>query len=165
MAWMAPVAVAAQQKKEEAAMIQKIQNADPEGKYEYKIIRSEMNAFRNQDYLQEILDIESQGSWHVVEKIDNARVILRRPTSAQVQDIHLDTEYDPYRVNYGSGSVNVIAILLGLLVLVGSMFFLGYQVMQNRPELIRQQAGMPYIVFSVVLFLMIFLLFVKFGKK
>ena len=165
MAWMAPIAVAAHQKQEEAAMLKKLMDADPEGRYEFKIIRAGINGFRNQEYFDQVLDIEMQGSWEFVEKIDNARVVLRRSINSKMQDVHLNADYDPYRINYGSGNANAPAILLGLVMLVGLMFLFGYQYMQKDTGIGSDGSPTPMIIVAITLFLLVMLVMVKLKRK
>ena len=163
MAWMAPIAAAAHQKQEEAALLKKLVEVDPEGRYEFKIIRGGINAFRNQEYLNQVLDKEMQGSWEFVEKIDNARVVLRRSNKSKLQDVHLDPDYDPYRINYGTGNANVIAILMGLSILVGLMFLFGYKVMQQKGG--NGSTPTPMIIVAITVFLLVMVVMVKLKRK
>ena len=165
MAWMAPIAAAAHQKQEEATMLKKLMDADPDGRFEFKIIRGGINAFRNQDYLLQVLDKEMQGSWELAEKIDNGRVVLRRGINSKLQDEHLDADYDPYGVNYGSGNSNAVAILLGLVLLVGLMFFAGYQLMQQDTGITTGESSTPMIIIAITVFLLIFVVKVKLKRK
>jgi hypothetical protein len=163
MGWIAPVAAAAHQRNEEAEMVKKLKNLDPEGRFEYKIVRGGLNDFHNQEYLQQVLDAERQGSWEFVEKIDNARIILRRSKHSQLQDNYLDPDYIPYRTSYGTGSANVVGILVGLLILVGLMFLFGYQVLS--PDTGKASPSNSVILISVILFLLIIAVIVKIKRK
>jgi hypothetical protein len=166
MAWMAPISAAAQQRQEEMALLSKLREADEQGRYEFKIIRAGLNGFRNQDYLDQVLDTEMQGSWEFVEKIDNGRVILRRTLTSKAKDIHLDVDYDPYRINYGSGNANIMGIVIGLILLVGIMFFFGFQVLGRGTEEAVNGLSMPMIILSVgILLLLLIVVLLKLKRK
>ena len=165
MAWMAPIGAAAHQKHEEVELLRKLKEADPDGKYEFKIIRAGINGFRSQDYLNQVLDSEMQGSWELAEKIDNARIILRRTIHSRTKDVHLDPDYDPYRVNYGTGSVNIVAVLLGLSVLVGVMFLFGYLNMERDTAMAGDGSATPMIMLAIGVFLLVLLVIVKIKRK
>ena len=87
MGYMVPLIAAAakrreqEQEKEELAMIERLAQDDGEGRYEYKILRSYSNAFRNPERRRQILNEEARAGWEMVATLDNARLIVRRPHS------------------------------------------------------------------------------------
>src|SRR5450432_1884352 len=76
-------------------------NSDSSGAVEYKILRSVTNAFRDRARFQSALDEEAKAGWELVEKLDNARVRLRRSIGCRKNDSNL--EVDPYRIWVGMG--------------------------------------------------------------
>jgi hypothetical protein len=57
-----------------------------ENDWEFKIIRSQTGAFRNQAALQKLMEEEARAGWQMVEKFDNSRVRFKRPRSARQRD-------------------------------------------------------------------------------
>jgi hypothetical protein len=89
--------------------------------WEFKILRSNMSAFRNPARLRAILDEESRGGWVLVEKFDDCRIRLKRPVGAKVMiEDDLASSYDPYRTNVGAGQATIvwIALACGFLCLI-----------------------------------------------
>src|SRR5437868_8657230 len=54
--------------------------------WEFKIIRSATNTFKDPQKMREILDDEARAGWVLVEKFDNQRIRLKRPHSARSAD-------------------------------------------------------------------------------
>lgn len=82
--------------------------------WEFKILRSSFDSFRNTEMLKQMLKEESQAGWVLVEKFDNGRVRLKRPASAQRQDHMLPPDVDPYRTTYGRGDAALVLLILGV---------------------------------------------------
>ncbi|MCW5875314.1 MAG: hypothetical protein KIS85_00400 [Anaerolineales bacterium] len=98
---------------------------DPQdlSQWEFKILRSHTNQFRNPQALQRAITEERQGDWELLEKFDESRVRFRRPISARQQDASRPQGYDPYRTTYGISETNMVlwvvgGILLFFLILV-----------------------------------------------
>jgi hypothetical protein len=99
--------------------------------WEFKILRSNTNAFRKPETLRAILEEEKRGGWTLVEKFDDARIRLKRPAGTKVVEEDLASGYDPYRTMVGSAGGMVLLGFLGaiavfcfiLLVLLASMRF------------------------------------------
>jgi len=93
--------------------------------WEFKIIRSNMGAFRKPDVLQQMLKEESEAGWVLVEKFDDTRVRLKRPRAAHARDQLL--AIDPYRSYYGMGAAStvffILAIVFGSLLITGLIVF------------------------------------------
>jgi hypothetical protein len=88
--------------------------------WEFKILRSATHGFRDPNYLQKVLEEESQAGWMLVEKFDNGRIRLKRPASARQRDGKLGT--DPYRSYAGMGpSATALAIAV-----IAASIFLGF---------------------------------------
>ena len=69
------------------------------------------------------LEEEAPAGWVLVEKFDEGRIRLKRPTSAKESDANLD--FDPYRTHVGisEGRLTLIVILsilgtIGVVLLV-----------------------------------------------
>lgn len=86
-----------------------------ENDFEYKIVRSNTEAFRKPEEFRKLLDEESRAGWVMVEKFDNARVRFKRPVSARENDCFLAPEIDPYRVHFGASQALLVLIVFGLL--------------------------------------------------
>jgi len=88
--------------------------------WEFKILRSATNVFRNPDCLRQALEEEARAGWVLVEKFDNQRLRLKRPASARAGDAALG--FDPYRTSYGMSPGKLTLIVLG--IVLGSMALL-----------------------------------------
>jgi amino acid transporter len=127
MAYMAPIyaAIAAAEKKkqeeEEEALMTEFMRQDKSGDWEYKIIRGTLGAFRNEGRMQRALEAESHASWELAMKLDDERLVLRRPKSASKHDMTLGPDARPYRTDYGAKTVLIIVGVL--LLLLGVSFF------------------------------------------
>jgi hypothetical protein len=122
MGYMTPLIAAAakkrerEQEREELAMIKRLAEEDGEGRYEYKILRSYSNTFRSPTRRQQILNEEARAGWEMVAKLDNARLVMRRPRSAGDSPAR---GIDPYRTEVDTNLPLVIGALLALILLVG----------------------------------------------
>lgn len=123
MGWIAPIAVAAAQKEEEERALRELEHRFGRA-WEFKVLRGMAFAFGNPDRLQEALTDESAAGWELAQKLDDNRLILRRPVTARENDILLGDNYNPYREHYGSGYVWLLALTLGLVVLGGVVLVL-----------------------------------------
>jgi hypothetical protein len=88
--------------------------------WEFKILRSNLGAFRNQEKLRAILDEEKRGGWTLVEKFDDQRIRLKRPAGAKQAQGELADGYDPYRTTVGAaqGVIAMATIVAFLLIAV-----------------------------------------------
>ena len=116
MGWIAPIAVAAAQQEEEERALRELEHRFGRA-WEFKVLRGAMFAFGNPDRLQEALTEESAAGWQLAQKLDDNRLILRRPVTARQNDVLLGDNYDPYREHYGHGHVWLVALLAGLVAL------------------------------------------------
>jgi len=78
--------------------------------WEFKILRSATNAFRNPTRMRDALEREARAGWTLVEKFDNQRLRLKRPASAKAGDSGLD--FDPYRTTYGMSDARLAVTIL-----------------------------------------------------
>lgn len=84
--------------------------------WEFKIVRSYFEAFRNPQKLQQVIAEEARAGWVLVEKFDNGRLRFKRPASARANDQLLPPEVDPYRSYYGTNSSAIMWVLLGMTI-------------------------------------------------
>lgn len=86
------------------------QPQDLSGDWEFKILRSVSGAFGKPEKLREALEQETKAGWVLVEKFDNHRIRLKRPTSARHGDGALG--FDPYRTYVGMAEGKFAALLV-----------------------------------------------------
>ncbi len=91
---------------------------DLRDEWEFKIVRSAFESFRDPHKLKQMLKEEAEAGWVLVEKFDNGRVRLKRPASARKQDHLLPRDVDPYRTNYGAGQFALAMVIIGVIVAV-----------------------------------------------
>ena len=97
-------------------------NSDPSGATEYKIIRSATAAFKNPAKFRAALEQEARAGWELVEKLDDARVRLRRSISWRQKDGELSQ--DPYRTKVGmSDAVMALWVVLIIGGTIGLLFY------------------------------------------
>ena len=129
MAHMVPIyaAIAASQQKkkqeEEESLMAEFMNEDKSGNWEYKIIRGTLGAFRSEERMYRALASESQASWELAMKLDDERLVLRRPRRASMQDTNLEPGVRPYRTDYGGKTIKLVIALLLLVLGVAAFAF------------------------------------------
>jgi len=89
--------------------------------WEFKIIRSATNMFKDPAKMRAILEEEARAGWMLMEKFDNGRIRLKRPHSARSADATLGV--DPYRTQVGMSEGALVAVVL-ISVLGGLGIFL-----------------------------------------
>ena len=94
----------------------KYTDADLQGDWEFKIVRSNLAGFRNPEVLQQVCAEEARAGWTLVEKFDNQRLRFKRPISARAGDAGLG--FDPYRTQYGTSSGAIVAVIVACALLV-----------------------------------------------
>jgi hypothetical protein len=82
--------------------------------WEFKILRSTISGFRRPERLRAVLEEEARAGWTLVEKFDNCRIRLKRPSDARKNDASLDQ--DPYRTQTDALSPLVFWVALGIAV-------------------------------------------------
>jgi hypothetical protein len=110
---------AAKQAKDEEEQMTPYSSKDLAEGWEFKILRSATNRFRDPVWTQAVLEEEARAGWTLLEKFDNARLRLKRPARARAGDGALD--FDPMRTWVGMGPGR-LAILIVLASLAGSAF-------------------------------------------
>ncbi|MBP0001575.1 MAG: hypothetical protein J7641_21730 [Cyanobacteria bacterium SID2] len=96
--------------------------------WEYKIIRSSRDIFRDPAILQRVREEEAEAGWILLEKLDDRRLRFKRSISLG-QVIPLDRlRFDPYRshIKAGGDFWNLFGAVVALLVLTLPAY-LGYQ--------------------------------------
>ena len=89
--------------------------------WEFKILRSVTNKFRDPAWLHAALQEEARAGWTLVEKFDDTRVRLKRPASARARDASLG--FDPYRTWVGMSQARFAVVILG--IVFGSLAVVG----------------------------------------
>ncbi len=94
-------------------------DADLQGEWEFKIVRSNTAAFRNPEVLRQVCAEEAEAGWVLLEKFDNQRLRFKRPVSARAGDTL--RRFDPYRTYYGisGGALAATIIAVALSVTIG----------------------------------------------
>ena len=87
---------------------------DLHGGWEFKILRSSFMTFREPQKLRAVLDEEARAGWELLEKFDDNRLRLKRPTSARQLDGKLD--FDPYRTYVGPSEGARALLVMGAIV-------------------------------------------------
>ena len=98
----------------------KYTDADLQGDWEFKIVRSNTAAFKNPYVLRQICE-EARAGWTLVEKFDNQRLRFKRPVNARSGDAGLD--FDPYRTQYGVSSGALAAVIVASTFLLIALIF------------------------------------------
>ena len=109
----AAAAEAARRSRQEEEEMTSYRREDLDGEWEFKILRSQSNVFRNREKFAVILAEEARSGWELVEKFDDNRLRLKRPLSARVNDASYDV--DPYRVWVGMTPNQSAAVVLGII--------------------------------------------------
>jgi hypothetical protein len=114
----AAAAAEARRRQEEEEMTSYSENDLSEG-WEFKILRSNMNAFRKPENLKKYLEEEGRAGWILVEKFDDNRLRLKRSASARRRDAALN--FDPYRTQVGLSDAGMVFMILGIVfgVIIG----------------------------------------------
>lgn len=115
MGWMVPMMAAAQQRQGEERLLAELIAKDEKNAYEFKILHAYGGAFRRPERLRQILEDERQARWELVMKLDDTRIVLRRPRQASYYES--SGGVDPYRTQIGSNRAAVALVLGGVLAL------------------------------------------------
>src|SRR5262245_35645114 len=99
-------AAAARRRREAEESMTVYSPADLTEGWEFKILRSATNAFRDPVRLRQALEEEGRAGWVMIEKFDNQRLRLKRPASSRAGDAALG--FDPYRTAYGMSDVKLM---------------------------------------------------------
>lgn len=102
------------QKEEEE--LTKYSDAELQGEWEFKIVRSNLASFKKPEVLQQVCDEEAQAGWVLLEKFDDRRLRFKRPISARARDAQLG--FDPYRTQYGTSSSAIAMIAIAIVLAI-----------------------------------------------
>jgi hypothetical protein len=106
---------------DERATHKERRNSDPRlVGWEFKILRSAQDSFRDPSALKQVLEEESMAGWILLEKLDDRRLRFKRPIAMR-EVIRGDLlPIDPYRTTYSQNSpwTKVAIAIVGVLVLL-----------------------------------------------
>ena len=100
-------------------------NNDDLKDWEFKIVRSVTDRFKNYETVQKVCAEEAHAGWEMVEKFDNSRIRFKRRTECRSRDAHLTI--DPYRTNVGITEGILVTVILGILALGGLVAYLVFK--------------------------------------
>ncbi|MGO9113144.1 MAG: hypothetical protein ACLP9L_28250, partial [Thermoguttaceae bacterium] len=112
----AAAAAEAERRRQEEEEMTKYTDADLQGDWEFKIVRSNLAGFKNPEVLQQVCAEEARAGWTLVEKFDDQRLRFKRPIAARAGDSGLG--FDPYRTQYGASSGVIVAIIVACALLI-----------------------------------------------
>jgi hypothetical protein len=78
--------------------------------WEFKILRSATNGFRDPIWLNAVLQEEARAGWTMVEKFDDGRIRLKRRAGSRARDASLG--FDPYRTWVGMNQQRLALVIL-----------------------------------------------------
>lgn len=92
-------------------------NKELQAGWEFKILRTNGNAFSNRETLKRVCAEEKRTGWILLEKLDDRRLRFRRPISARAKDRL--AKINPYRSHYGLSpeAATFITIVVSMVVL------------------------------------------------
>jgi hypothetical protein len=111
MSTAAAAAAARRRREEEEEHMTPYTRRDLAENWEFKILRSATGAFKDPAVMHRYLAEEAQAGWTLVEKFDNSRIRLKRPTAARQQDAQ--GTVDPYRTRVGISEVELGLLIAG----------------------------------------------------
>jgi hypothetical protein len=125
-------------------------NSDPRlVGWEFKILRSSQESFRDPQVFKQVLEEESLAGWILLEKLDDRRLRFKRPIAMR-EVLKADLlPIDPYRTTYGKNSpwtrLAIIAITTIVLILPSYLGFMLIQQLVNKPadRLPTQSSTLP----------------------
>jgi uncharacterized membrane protein YhfC len=115
MAWMTPVIVASAQQREENQLLAQLgHQLGPD--WELKILHS-MGSFGDWAIIGPVIEEEAAAGWQIVRKLDDSRLVFKRPVSARLRDHLLPPDVDAYRDFYGAAMPTLVGLVMALLLL------------------------------------------------
>lgn len=106
---------------DDKAISKERRNSDPRlVGWEFKILRSAQDSFRDPSALKQVLEEEAIAGWILLEKLDDRRLRFKRPIAMREVLRGELMPIDPYRTTYGQNSpwTKVAIATIGVLVLV-----------------------------------------------
>ncbi len=113
-------------------------NSDPRlVGWEFKILRSPQDLFRDSAIFRRVLEEEAVAGWILLEKLDDRRLRFKRPIAMR-EVLRADLlPIDPYRTSYGQSSPwkrwAILAASLTVLLLPSYLGFMLIHQLINRP--------------------------------
>ncbi|MGL6283470.1 MAG: hypothetical protein ACRC2J_13805 [Microcoleaceae cyanobacterium] len=110
----------------------KAKNNSRENAWEYKIVRSNSDIFRNPEIFYRLCQEEAQAGWILLEKLDDQRVRFKRSYIKRDSINTKNLAFDPYRTQYGP-SGNFINILgaIAFVTLMALPAYLGFMLVSS----------------------------------
>jgi hypothetical protein len=122
-------AIEAKRKKEqEEEELTTYRKEELEQGWEFKILRSATNQFRDPAVFAKAVETERLGGWELVEKFDDERVRFRRPVAARNNDAMLPAGYNPYRTTHGMSEGMLAVWIIGIIFVGMALLFGGLAV-------------------------------------
>lgn len=87
-------------------------SADDLDGWEFKIVRSVTQRFKDRGAVQRLCAEEARNGWELVEKFDNSRIRFKRRIDRRAADEN--AEIDPYRTQVGISQGALVATILGI---------------------------------------------------
>ncbi len=106
---------------DEKAISKERRNSDPRlVGWEFKILRSAQDSFRDPSALKKVLEEEAIAGWILLEKLDDRRLRFKRPIAMREVIRGELLPIDPYRTTYGQNSpwTKITIAIIGVLVLL-----------------------------------------------
>lgn len=97
-------------------------SADDLDGWEFKIVRANTRKFKDPRAVKKICDEEAKAGWEMLEKFDNSRIRFKRKIEHRSRDQY--TEIDAYRSETGITQGSIVAMVLGILALLGGLAYL-----------------------------------------
>jgi hypothetical protein len=110
----AAAAAAAELQRQEEEEMTPYSTQDLADGWEFKILRSNFGAFRNQERLRAVLEEEKRGGWTLVEKFDDQRIRLKRLAATKPVLGDFADGYDPYRTTLGMSQGAMVLTIAGV---------------------------------------------------
>jgi hypothetical protein len=108
---VAAAAAAARRMRQEEESMTAYTPADLAEGWEFKIVRSNTRIFRDPARLRQVLEEEARAGWVLLEKFDDSRIRLKRPTAARANDATLSL--DAYRTRVGISDITLALTIMG----------------------------------------------------
>lgn len=106
--------------------------------WEFKILRSAQDSFRDPSALKQVLEEESMAGWILLEKLDDRRLRFKRPIAMREVIRGELLPIDPYRTTYGQNSpwtkkIAIATIAVLVLLLPSYLGFILIQQILTKP--------------------------------
>lgn len=104
----------------------------PIPEWEYKIVRSHYDLFKNSQNFMRLCEEESQAGWILLEKLDDRRVRFKRNVEMRDRIDVNQLSFDPYRCHYGpsNGLINFMGAIAAMTAMILPAY-LGYTLVSH----------------------------------